>query len=256
MNTNEKFVKGGDRKSLRLHEEEVKLIRALKKLDKQVIVIFYSGSAVITEEWAKDADAILYAGYPGMEGGNALANIISGKVNPSGKLPFTVARDENDYPYFPYTSEKDQSVDYDYDHGYVLFDRKGMTPEYPFGFGLSYTTFAYTGAEAWYEEGRIHVRVRVRNTGSRYGEESVLVFAGSGIPGKPHKLLKGFARTALEPGEEKDVEILIEKEDLRLYNKESGKMEIPDDPVIYVGKNAQDAENIVLKLMSEEESRS
>ena len=246
-NSNPKLVTGGDRKSLRLHKEDTDLIHALKKLGKPLVVIFYSGSAVITNDWANDADAILYAGYPGMEGANALADIVCGRVNPSGKLPFTVAQTEADYPPFPYSDEKNQHVTYGYYHGYALFDKAGKQAEYPFGFGLSYTTFAYGDASAKDLGSEIAVRCKIKNTGDRAGEETVLVFVGSNLPGKPHKLLKGFGRVALEPGEEKFCTVTIAKEDLRLYDKATGAMMIPDDVTIYVGRNAEDAEHIALK---------
>ncbi len=247
-NSNPKLVTGGDRRSLRLHKEDTELIHALKKLGKPLVVIFYSGSAVITTDWADDADAILYAGYPGMEGANALADIVCGKVNPSGKLPFTVAQTEADYPPFPYSDAKDQHVEYGYYHGYALFDKEGKQAQYPFGFGLSYTTFAYCGAKAKDLGGEIEVACRLKNTGDRAGEEAVLVFAGSNLPGKPHKLLKGFGRAALEPGEEKECTLKIAKEDLRLYDKATDSMVIPEEITLYVGRNAEEAERLVLKV--------
>ena len=88
----------------------------------------------------------------------------------------------------------------------------------------------------------------VANTGDVYGEEAVLVFIGSGIEGKPHKLLKGFARASLQPGKAETVTIEIPKEDLRLYDPEKKDMIIPSDITVYVGKNIQDAENRVVKL--------
>lgn len=247
-NTNPKLVTGGDRKSLRLHKEDAALIHALKKLGKQLVVIFYAGSAVITNDWSADADAILYAGYPGMEGANAIADIVSGKVNPSGKLPFTVAQNENDYPPFPYSDEKGQHVTYGYYHGYALFDQTKKAVEYPFGFGLSYTSFAYRDAKAAATDDKIVVSCRIKNTGACAGEEVMLVFVGSNLPGKPHKLLKGFARVALQPGEEQICTVTIQKEDLRLYDKASATMTIPEDVTIYVGSNAADAENRSVKV--------
>ncbi len=242
-NSNPKLVTGGDRKSLRLHDDEIALIHALHATGRPLTVIFYSGSAVITKEWADEANAILYAGYPGMEGCNALADIVAGKVNPSGKLPFTVAEDEKDYPYFPYSDEKDQHVEYGYYHGYALFEKEGKKPEYPFGWGLSYTAFAYGDPSAKDLGDRIEVRCKVRNTGECSGDEAVLFFVGSGMEGKPHKLLKGFSRVSLEPGEEKECLVTIPKQDLRLYDREKGEMVIPEQVTVYVGKNAEEAEN-------------
>ena len=247
-NSNPKLVTGGDRKSLRLHKEDAELIHALKKLGKPLVVIFYSGSAVITNDWSDDADAILYAGYPGMEGANALAQIVAGKVNPSGKLPFTVAQKEADYPQFPYSDAKDQHVTYGYYHGYALFDKAGKKAEYPFGYGLSYTTFEYRDAKAKDLGNAISVSCKIKNTGARAGEEIMLVFVGSDIVGKPHKLLKGFSRVALEAHEETECAVTIAKETLRLYDRESGAMVIPENLTVYVGRNVEDAENIVLNV--------
>ncbi len=248
VKTRSGMIKGGDRKSLRLHDDEVRLIRALKETGTPLTVVLYSGSALLIDEWEADADAILYAGYPGMEGGNALANLISGKVNPSGKLPFTVAQTESDYPFFPYTDEKDQSVQYDYYHGYALFDKEGKTPAYPFGFGLSYTSFTYADQAARDDGNAIVASCSVKNTGDIAGTETVLVFVGSGIGGKPKKLLKGFARVTLAPGEEKQCEIMIPKHDLRLYDKQTGTMAVPEHVAVYIGKNAADADGCCITL--------
>ena len=248
VKTRSGMIKGGDRKSLRLHDDEVRLIRALKETGTPLAVVLYSGSALLIDEWEADADAILYAGYPGMEGGNALANLISGKVNPSGKLPFTIAQKESDYPFFPYTDEKDQSVRYDYYHGYALFDKEGKTPAFPFGFGLSYTSFTYTDQAARDDGLNIVASCKVKNAGDTAGTETVLVFVGSEIEGKPKKLLKGFARVALEPGEVKMYEILIPKRDLRLYDKKAQEMTIPEHVSVYIGKNAADADGCCIQL--------
>lgn len=247
-NANPKLIKGGDRKSLRLHADEVQLIEKVSQLGKPVTVIFYSGSAVITEEWADKVNAIIYAGYAGMVGAHALARIVKGEVNPSGKLPFTVARREEDYPFFPYGSEKDQRVNYDYYHGYALFEKEGIQPEYPFGFGLSYTTFDYANPFAVRTETGIKVTVDVTNTGSVAGDEAVLIFAGSGIQGKPHKLLKGFTRVSLTPGETAKAEVEIPYRDLRLYDKDTQNMIIPEDVTIYVGKNVAEAEERFVRV--------
>lgn len=248
VKTKSGLVKGGDRTSLRLHDDEISLIREMKQCGKPLTVVFYSGSAVIIGEWADDADAILYAGYPGMEGGNALAEIISGRVNPSGKLPFTVAEKEDQYPSFPYSDEKNQNVEYGYYHGYALFEKENRKPEFPFGFGLSYTTFDYSDARAADEGTNIRVSCRVKNTGDCAGTETVLAFVGTGMEGKPHKLLKGFRRVELQPGEEKTCEIIVSKDDLRLYDKKTGAMTVPDHYTVYVGSNAEEAETHSVEL--------
>lgn len=245
----EKIVKGGDRRSLRMHKEDVDLVNALSTLGKPLVVVFYAGSAVIIEEWKNCADAILYAGYPGLEGGNALANIISGKVNPSGKLPFTVAKREEDYPKFLYKGDGEE-ITYEYYHGYAKFERENIAPAYPFGFGLSYTAYEYGDMTATADGDEIKASVKVKNTGSVDGEEAVLAFVGSNIDGKPHKLLKGFKRIALKAGEEGVCEIAIRKDDLELYNVEKGECEIPKTITVYLGANAEEAEkrSVTLEL--------
>ena len=248
VKTRSGMIKGGDRRSLRLHKDEVELIRALKKTGVPLTVVLYSGSALLIDEWADDADAVLFAGYPGMECGNALANLISGRVSPSGKLPFSVAAKESDYPYFPYSDEKDQNVEYGYLHGYALFDREGIAPAYPFGFGLSYTSFEYSGRSASDDGDRITASCSVMNTGETEGTETVLVFVGSELEGKPKKLLKGFERVSLKPGERKRVEIAIPKRDLRLFDRESGEMLVPEDLTVYIGKDASDADGFGIRL--------
>lgn len=238
-----KTVKGGDRRSLRLHDSDVALIESMSKLGKPVCVIFYSGSAVIIEEWKDKVGAVLYAGYPGMEGGNALAALVSGAVAPSGKLPFTVAKREEDYPRFLYDDEKKTETEYGYWHGYAKFEKDGTEPAYPFGYGLTYTEFAY-GDAAVRERGEDYlVSVKVRNRGGAAGTETVLVFAGSGIEWKPKKLLKGFCRVALGPGEEKLCEISVPKNDLLLYNNVTDRMELPEKLTFYVGANIEEAGN-------------
>lgn len=248
IKTRSGMVKGGDRKSLRLHEDEVKLLREMKKTGKPLTVILYSGSALLIDEWENEADAILYAGYPGMECGNALANLISGKVNPSGKLPFTVAKSETDYPYFPYSDEENQSVDYGYYHGYALFDKEEKDVAYPFGFGLSYTDFEISQQQALDSGDSIVASCKVKNTGEYKGSQTVLVFIGSQIDGKPKKLLKGFAKVALQPQEERNCKIVIPKADLKLYDKQSGSMLVPESVLVFIGKDAADAEQFCIEL--------
>ena len=116
-------------------------------------------------------------------------------------------------------------------------DKEGITPEYPFGYGLSYTTFDYKNEKYQDLGDKIEATCDLTNTGEVTGEESVLVFVGSNIEGKPLKLLKGFKRVKLEPKEKKTVTVTIPKEDLRLYDKDKDEMVIPENITVYVGKN-------------------
>lgn len=230
---------GGDRKRLNLHKKDVAFVKAIAGTGKPVVVVFYAGAATIIEEWKDEVAAILYAGYPGMEGGRALADIVSGKVNPSGKLPFTVAKRAEDYPPFLYASDKRTDIEYGYWHGYADFEKHGKTPAYPFGFGLSYTTFAYSDLKCAKQGDKLLVSVNVANTGGAEGTEIVQVYAGSNLPDKPLKLLKGFARVALAAGEEKRVEIPLGIDTLALYDDEAKGMRVPSSVTVYVGGTSE-----------------
>ncbi|WP_342248684.1 beta-glucosidase [Sphingomonas sp. OTU376] len=204
---------GGDRLSLGLPEAQVALIRAAAASGKPVVVVLVVGSAVLVEEWREDASAILMSFYAGMEGGHALASLLFGEVSPSGKLPFTVARDAGDYPFFDRDAD---AIEYDRWHGYTKLDRDQVTPRYAFGHGLSYARFAYRGLTARAVDGAIEVSVAVRNDGEMAAEEVVQCYIGApGIDAEqPLKLLRAFDRVALAPGETGIVQLFVSLESL------------------------------------------
>jgi beta-glucosidase len=159
-------------------------------------------------------------GYlPGNQGGNAIANILFGDVNPSGKLPFT-------YPRYPNSLET-------YDYSYAELKEHDYNPQFPFGFGLSYTTFAYNDLKLSTDtiagNQKITISVNVKNTGSREGKEVVQLYIGdlyaSIIP--PVKQLRGFEKIDLQPGESKTVKFNIDKQDLSFIN---GKLKRVTEP--------------------------
>jgi beta-glucosidase len=234
---------GGDRASLRLIDEETALIKGMKNAGKKVVVVLYSGCAIIMEEWKQYADAIIMNYYSGVEGGNALANILCGKVNPSGKLPFTIARNEADYPAIIGIGQKPYEIEYGYYHGYTLFDKRAIQPAFPFGFGLSYTTFSISNLKAVEEGGSIKVSVDVENTGTMDGAEVVQVYAGSNgaDQDRPAKLLKGYQRVELIVGETKNISILIYKDDLQFYNTETTQWVLDKAYTFYVGNSSLDS---------------
>jgi len=205
---------GGDRRALGLKPEQVALIHAATASGKPTVVVIVAGSAVLVENWHGQAGAILQTFYAGMEGGIALARLLFGAVSPGGKLPFTVARDPDDYPPFdPDASE----VEYGYWHGYALFDRSGVTPRYAFGHGLSYASFAYRALTARSDGGMIRASVAVTNTGEVAADEVVQLYVG--VPGKaaqrPAKTLKAFQRVHLTPGETRIVDLSVPLDTLR-----------------------------------------
>ncbi|HWU03563.1 MAG TPA: glycoside hydrolase family 3 C-terminal domain-containing protein [Novosphingobium sp.] len=231
---------GGDRVSLSLPEEQVALIRAAAASGKPVVVAIVAGSAVMVEEWREQANAILFSFYAGMEGGTALARLLLGQVTPSGKLPFTVARDEAHYPFFDRDATE---ITYDLWHGYTRLEREGLAPRYGFGHGLSYTRFAYRALAARVAGGAIHASVAVRNTGAVAGEEVVQCYIGApGIEAEqPVKLLRGFERVALAPGETKVVRFAVPLASLRWRDPTSHNWRFePGTWRVYAGGSSQE----------------
>lgn len=212
--TNDRGAIGGDRRDLRLPPDQVALIKAAALTGKPMVVVIVAGSAVLVEDWHASAGAILQTFYSGMAGGTALARLLFGAVSPSGKLPFTVARDSADYP--PFDPDAEVS-DYGYWHGYALFDRTGAMPRYAFGHGLSYTRFDYSNLTTQTSDGAIAVAATVSNCGSVPAEEVVQFYVE--VPGevveRPIKSLKAFDRVTLQPGESRVVTAQILLADLR-----------------------------------------
>ena len=246
---------GGDRLSLRLSRDDTTLIKELKRSGKKVIVVLYSGSAILIDEWKDFADAVIMNYYSGCEGGTALAHLLSGAANFTGRLPFTVAQRESDYPDFKYIGQRPYVIDYSYYHGYTLLDKVGKQAAYPFGYGLSYSTYAITdAAAATNTENQVVVTCKVTNTGDVDGAEVVQVYIGSKnaepapdeayargtVPDndRPIRLLKGFARVELAAGETKDVTITVPVDELRF--RQHDEWILDDAYVVYVGKNAAD----------------
>lgn len=232
---------GGDRASLRIPPEDVALIEALGNTGKKLVVNIMGGSAYVINEWKDKADAILMSFYCGLEGGNALADIVSGDVCPSGRLPFTIAKDENDYPPFLHIGDKTKEIEYGYYHGYTLFDKKGVEPEYPFGFGLSYTSFALECVGVAKDDDKANVTVNVSNTGACDGEETVQIYVSSdgAESDRPVKLLKGFKKVPLKAGEKKQVTVEVEYDDIKFFNPETKAWELDDSYTVYAASDSK-----------------
>ncbi len=187
-------------------------------------MVINAGSGVDVQKFAGDVPALVWAFYPGQEGGHAVADVLFGDVNPSGKLPFTVAKRYADYPSAPYYNvDTDKKTPYTEGVfvGYRGFDAKNIEPAFPFGFGLSYTSFAYSDVRADAgPEGDVKVTVHVANRGKRAGDEVVEIYVAptkSSVP-RPPKELKGFARVSLAPGEAKDVSVVLEPRAFAYWN--------------------------------------
>ena len=201
---------GGDRTSLDLPPPEEDLIEALAASGKPLVIVLMNGSA-LSVNWAKEhANAILESWYSGEEGGAAIAETLSGKNNPAGRLPVTFYKDVHQLPNFEDYSMKGRT--------YRYFEGE---PLWPFGFGLSYTTFAYTGLSlpdsAVNAGDPLHASVTVANTGKVAGDEVVeLYLQFPDVSGAPRRALRGFQRVHLEPGASQKVEFQLKSRDLSM----------------------------------------
>lgn len=233
---------GGDRANLRLPQEDVRLIRAMTALQKKVVINIMGGSAYVVSEWIDRADAVLMSFYSGLEGGNALADILSGDANPGGKLPFTVAKREEDYPPFLHIGSKEREIDYGYYHGYTLFDKKNMEPQYPFGYGLSYTSFEITSPRCERDGETVRVSADVKNTGDFDGDEVVQVYVSSdgADQDRPVKLLKAFKRVSVPMGGSVRAETEFDVSDLEFYDPDTKKWAPDGSYTVYVGSSSRD----------------
>lgn len=237
--TTEKAL-GGDRYSLRIPKDEVEVIHKVCAKCRNTIINIIGGSAYIIEEWKDEAAAIIESFYSGMEGGNAFAQLISGDENFSGHLPFTMAKDENDYPPFLFPGDNERTIEYGLYHGYTLLDKENKKAAFPFGFGLSYTTFEYSDINIADGGDEVTVTLKVKNTGNYDGKTVVQVYAGA--HGHQTKLLKGFKKIFLKAGETKTVSVTVEKDDLKYYNSDSKEWYLEKNYGFYVGQDCEDAE--------------
>jgi beta-glucosidase len=238
------FVTGGDRTNLRLHEEDEQLIEAACKASKKCVVLMEAGSAIIVEPWIDQADGLVMAWYPGQEGGNAIADVLFGNYNPSGKLPVTFGKSEDQYP--PQLRNAIRAT-YGYYHGYRYIDKNNLEPRYEFGYGLSYTTFDYGNMnidKLWAAKlDTINVSFDLTNSGGVDGNEVAQLYVGfeNSKIDRPIKELKGFKRVALAPGETKLVTIPIKVEDLAYYNVDRKAWEVESIQYnVYIGASSKD----------------
>ena len=229
---------GGDRYSLCIPPEEVRLIHAACRAFNRVIVNIIGGSAYIIEEWKDEANAILHSFYSGMEGGNALALLLAGKENFSGRLPFTMAKDENDYPDFLFPGDKTRTITYGRYHGYTLLENEQKQAAFPFGFGLSYTSFQYTDPHANDTGESVEISLLVQNTGAVDGKTVIQIYAAA--PGeRKEKLLKGFKKVFVKAGETVQETVTVQKADLQFYDPATKTWYLADHYRFFVGQDCE-----------------
>ena len=239
----------GDREGYDLPYGQNELISELAKIQKNIVVVTFGGNPYAMP-WLKEVAAVVHCWYLGSESGTALANVLSGKVCPSGKLPVTFAEKYEDYPYVQYGKEAYPGVNKEVYYkegifvGYRHFTTNNVKPLFPFGFGLSYTTFAYGKPSGHATGNDIVISVDVTNTGKVAGKEIVQIYSSvqqSNVP-RPAKELKGFAKTKLlQPGESETLHIAIPKDELNYYDESQHGWKLASGTyTFHVGTNVND----------------
>ncbi|MCK5409584.1 MAG: glycoside hydrolase family 3 C-terminal domain-containing protein, partial [Candidatus Heimdallarchaeota archaeon] len=237
-----------DRKKLELSESQISLINKTVKINPNTIVVIINGSPVAMDDWLEKIPAVLEVWYPGMEGGRAIAKVIFGDVNPSGKLPMTFPKKITDNP--AHKSEKtfpgvDLKVHYEEGIyvGYRYFDKKNVEPLFPFGYGLSYTEFKFEEVTASNNritsmQDALEINVKITNVGNRAGAEVIQVYSEDVKCSVdiPHRELVGFEKVFLEPNETKSVLIEIRGKDLAFYDVSSNDWNLEKgDFILHIG---------------------
>jgi beta-glucosidase len=216
---------GGDRKNFKveLPDQQQKLINELAKVNPNIIVILESGGICAVPSCINNIKGFMYAFYSGMEGGNAIADVLFGDYNPGGKLPVTMPANSAQMPVW------NDNFNDDYNCGYRYYDELGKIPQYAFGYGLSYTSFAYSNLQLSSADVQmgddLKVSVDVTNTGNRDGDEVVQLYLSDLSAGiwVPKKELKGFERVNMKAGETKTITFTLASEDYYIFDVNTDK---------------------------------
>jgi beta-glucosidase len=219
----------GDRTSLHLPPEQVALIRAVAAANPRTVVVLMGGGAILTRDWEERVPGLLLLWYPGEQGGHALAEVLFGQVSPSGRLPFAIPVSEDHLPPF---APRAPRVVYDLWHGYRRLRREGHAAAYPYGFGLSYSSFSHTQPVAVWRGGEVELAISVRNSGAMAAAEVVQVYLEP--PGqrleRPKRSLVAFQRLHLEPGESRRLHLAIPLRRLACFDADRDRFVLEAGP--------------------------
>lgn len=217
----EELARGGDRADLRLPESEQTLIRGVAAVARKTVVLLEGGSAIEVAPWLDEVDALMMIWYPGREGGHAIARVLFGDVDATGRLPVSFPKSVRQLMDWDITAV---DVPHDLFHGYRYLDQHNESPQFPFGFGLSYSRFKFDGMQVERAPGEFLVSVTVTNTGDRNGTvvPQLYVRCRQSNVERVDKELKGFGRLALEAGETADLLIRLADDDLRYFDPAHG----------------------------------
>jgi len=248
-NTADDETEGKDRETLALPEYQKRLVQAVSEVSPKTVLVLTCGAGLIMNPWLEKVDAVLLTWFPGQEGGQAIADILLGHVNPSGKLTTTFFKRWEDCPSYGQYPGENGEVSYceGVFTGYRHFDTNDIDPLFPFGYGLSYTDFKYSDlvlSNKTVSQGEsITVHCIVENTGTVDGAEVVQLYIGdkeAGVP-RPEKELKGFEKVFLRAGEAKKITLTVKPEDLAYYDIaiQDWKTE-PGKFYVYIGSSSRD----------------
>ena len=208
------------------------LINRVAAVNPNVVAVIFSGGVCSLDRCIDNLKGLIYAFYPGQEGGTAVAEAIFGVTNPGGTLPVTLPRNDAQLP--PWND----NLDDDYGCGYRWYDKMGYVPQFPFGYGLSYTTFAYSGltvSPATVAPGEpVTVSMQVTNTGTRQGDEVAQLYLSDVLPAvpMPTKALKGFRRVSLAPGEAQTISFTVTADELYFFNESTNSYDVKAGQVV------------------------
>jgi len=225
-----------DRAMLQLPGQQEKLINSIAATGKPVVVLLVAGSAVQVSNWAEDVSAIMQLWYPGEAGGEAVADVLLGKINPAGRMPFSTPIHESQLPYVYHHKPTGRGDDY--------YNLSGQ-PMYPFGYGLSYTSFTYSQLEmqdSVKAGNSITIRCTVTNTGMVAGDEVVQLYCKDELASvaRPVMELKSFQRVTLQPGEQKVITFVLQPEDMLMLNRNMQWVTEPGVTRIMIGASSKD----------------
>ncbi|HAC16496.1 MAG TPA: glycosyl hydrolase [Bacteroidetes bacterium] len=235
-----------DKLNLKLIFGQEELIREINRVNNQTAIVLIGGSNVEMNNWLPESRAYLHAWYPGMEGGTAIAEILFGVVNPSAKLPMTFANSHEEYPSHSigeFPGNKTVKYSEDIYVGYRYFDTYEKQVTFPFGYGLSYTTFSFTDLKLTQKDNKVMVQCTVANTGDRDGAEVVQVYIHpkQSTVDRPVKELKGFGKVKLAPGDSTIVTIELDESTFKYYHPIEHKwLTEPGRYEVQVGNSSRD----------------
>jgi len=243
------------RSDITIPKIQIELLKELRKLNKPLVVVLFNGRPLAMPWVSENADAILEAWFPGNEAGNALTDVLFGKFNPQGKLTVTFPRSTGQVPIF-YNHKNTGRPEGPYETVfYTRFIDQSNKPLYPFGYGLSYTTFEYSAikleSDKLTKDGKLKASVKIKNTGKFKGTETVQLYIRdlTASVTRPVKELKSFRKVTLHPAEEKEIVFEITEQDLRFWNDKKQHISEPGKFHLFIGTDSENVQKVDFELL-------